>query len=195
MHDWIHIYTFHAQLSLDYILLCHLIPSLVNLIIIRRMIVINEYLRHDTAAMEAFLLLLRKVLLKSRVIHEWETFLKGVVRGKQEVSEDCWKLWFVLQQIVYLMEPLLGHKVGLWVLEAILVKALVRVGRLLRWRFDATRVWGRRLLKLGFWSVEVFVERIFKAQTFHEIITILGWNFFFFIVRNWFNLSLYSFDI
>ena len=37
-----------------------------------------------------------------------------------------------LQQIVYLMEPLLGHEVGLWVLEAILVKALVRVGRLLR---------------------------------------------------------------
>jgi len=57
-----------------------MIPSLVNLIIIRRMIVVYEYLRHDATLMKAFLLLFREVLLESRVIHEGEAFLEGVVR-------------------------------------------------------------------------------------------------------------------
>jgi hypothetical protein len=41
---------------------------------------IDEDLSHDSSSAETLLLLLSEVLLEGRIMHEWEAFLKGIVR-------------------------------------------------------------------------------------------------------------------
>jgi mannitol/fructose-specific phosphotransferase system IIA component (Ntr-type) len=57
--------------------------------------VVDEQLCHDATPVEALLLLLCKVLLESRVVHERETLLKRVVCREQQVSQDSRKVRLV----------------------------------------------------------------------------------------------------